>query len=68
MNRELVANFDLTKFKHVAEYTKEKKVWQRVVESTEDQTVYIEAIDTSFEFLRKRIPYYKFQESIMTRS
>ena len=50
INRELNANFDLSKFKHKPAYTKAEGVAKSYLESTTSQDVYIGAIGKTYHF------------------
>ncbi|TXD52001.1 MULTISPECIES: L-histidine N(alpha)-methyltransferase [unclassified Polaribacter] len=50
INKELVANFDLNKYKHTAEYNEEEGVSKSYLVSLEEQEVYINSLKESFYF------------------
>ena len=50
INRELGANFDLSKFSHYAVYRPTECAARSFLISREEQTVFIEALDRSFQF------------------
>lgn len=50
MNTELGANFDLSKFKHSPEYLEDPGVALSYIESTEEQDVFIAAINKTIHF------------------
>lgn len=50
INEELGANFNLEKFKHVAEYSEEEGMAKSYLISREEQQVYIDSIKQSFFF------------------
>jgi len=50
INRELGANFNIIQFSHVAEYDEGTGVAKSFIKSLTTQTVYVSALDESFEF------------------
>ena len=50
INKELDANLNVSKFKHVPEYTKEEGIAKSYLVSTEDQIVKISGVNKFFEF------------------
>lgn len=50
INRELGGDFNPDQFRHLVHYTEEEGIIKSCLESTEDQTVTISALDESFHF------------------
>ena len=52
INKELGANFDLSKFKHQPEYTEKEGIAKSYIVSEENQEVEIESLSTTFHFTK----------------